>query len=300
MRNKIILYLAAWSLVFAGTALAAASGTGTTAGIFLKLHGGVRAAAMGDAFVAVADDPSALYWNPAGLGQIKSAELSSTYSSWFDGSSFTSLALVRPLYPGHSSGIMFNNLDAGAIEETTLSQPGGTGRIFSPFAMTTTLAYCRRLNPVLSLGFSGKYLREDIDASSMRGYAFDLGALFRLSKKLSFGFTIKNIGTFHGIDNALPLDYRTGISLRPTEALLLAADLDLPNDNRPTFHLGTEYGFNQLFCGRIGYNSRAEDNAGGNFSLGTGIRWKGIKFDYAYLPFGDLGDTHRISFGLSF
>jgi len=300
MRNKTILYLAAWSLVLAGTALAAAGGTGTTAGVFLKLHGGVRAAAMGEAFVAVADDPSALHWNPAGMGQIKSAEFSSTYSSWFDGASFTSLTLVRPFYLGHSGGIMFNNLDAGAIEETTLSQPGGTGRTFSPFALTTTLAYCHRLNTVLSLGFSGKYLREDIDDSSMRGYAFDLGALFRLSKKLSFGFTVKNIGTFHGIDNALPLSYRAGISLRPTDALLLAGDLDLPNDNRSTFHLGAEYGFNELFCGRIGYNTRAEDNAGGNLGLGTGIRREGMKFDYAYLPFGDLGDTHRISFGLSF
>jgi len=60
-----------------------ANGAGTTAASFLKIGVGARAAAMGDAFTALADDPTALYWNPAALIKLKERQLSATYNVWF-------------------------------------------------------------------------------------------------------------------------------------------------------------------------------------------------------------------------
>ena len=47
---------------------------------------------------------------------------------------------------------------------------------------------------------------------------------------------------------------------------------------------------------RAGYNSRAAKNLGGftGFSSGVGFSIGRIGLDYAWVPFGELGDTHRI------
>ena len=73
-----------------------ASGPGTTAANYLKIGVGARATAMGGAFTAIADDATALYWNPAGLSQIKGKQLSASYNSWFAGINQGYLSLVFP------------------------------------------------------------------------------------------------------------------------------------------------------------------------------------------------------------
>lgn len=273
----------------------AADLTGTTRGAFLKLNGGVKAVSMGDTFIAIADDPSAIYWNPAGLSQINSFMLSSTYVNWLAGINCANFSIVRPM--GRSTmGISFNYVNIGGIEETTLGQPGGTGRIISPNSYVLTAAYVYKFWPELTLGLNGKLLSETIDESTSTGYGLDLGLLWQMLDNLSLGFNARSfLGSFGG--SPLPSNYGVGLSFKLSN-LLLAADYNIPNDNISTFHVGAEYNFRNILFGRVGYNTRKEEGAGGTFGVGLGLKWRTINFDYAYVPYGDLGATHRFSFGL--
>jgi hypothetical protein len=88
-----IVFIAAAS-VFAAVA-AWAGGAGTSSAQFLKIGVGARAEAMGEAYGAVADDPYALYWNPAGLGRMSNPRLSLSYTMWLEDISNSFLAFAR-------------------------------------------------------------------------------------------------------------------------------------------------------------------------------------------------------------
>lgn len=293
--KSIILIIILIFLVYPKPAFASSSGTGTAAGAFLKLNGGVRAASMGDTFIAVADDTSAIYWNPAGLSQMKSFALSSMYANWLAGISYATISVARP-FNKSTFGLSLNYISIGGIEETTLDQPAGTGRTFNPTDYSLTASFARKLRPDLSLGINAKMLSESIDTSNATGYGIDLGLFWQTSDSLSLGFNAKNVlGTLG--NSSLSSNYGVGISYRLPN-LLLAADYNIPNDNQSTINFGAEYNFKDILFGRIGYNTKSEENAGGSLGLGLGLKWSALQIDYAYVPYGDLGITHRVSFGL--
>src|SRR5580765_949262 len=55
---------------------------GTSSGSFLKIGVGARAVALGESFVAVANDPSTIYWNPAGLASLQRQEIQFSHAGW--------------------------------------------------------------------------------------------------------------------------------------------------------------------------------------------------------------------------
>ncbi|HXS81942.1 MAG TPA: UPF0164 family protein, partial [Methylomirabilota bacterium] len=55
---------------------------GTSSATFLRIGVGARAVGMGETFVAVANDPSAIYWNPAGLASLQRRELAISHVQW--------------------------------------------------------------------------------------------------------------------------------------------------------------------------------------------------------------------------
>ena len=86
------------ALVLAGPAGAADifEKVGTFDGQFLKINVGARAEGMGGAFVGVADDATALYWNAAGIARIESnkSELSLNHANWPSELSFDQVGYV--------------------------------------------------------------------------------------------------------------------------------------------------------------------------------------------------------------
>jgi hypothetical protein len=66
---------------------------------------------------------------------------------------------------------------------------------------------------------------------------------------------------------------------------------------------GVEYWLANMMATRVGYQfGRGQDNLGGmtGFAFGVGLKLRSIMMDYAFVPFGDLGDTHRITMGARF
>ena len=109
---------------------------GTFDGQFLKLQVGARATAMGGAFVAVADDASALFWNAAGIARIDTdkSELSINHASWPADLGFDQIGYVFHLkkIPG-AIGVQARALTMDPMTETTSFQPDpnvGTGNTF--------------------------------------------------------------------------------------------------------------------------------------------------------------------------
>ncbi len=270
--------------------------TGTSSADFLKIDGSARSAAMGGAFIAVSDDPDGIYYNPAGIVQIASPEVSSYYSNWIAGISQANLSFVLPVSQS-VFGFSISRLSAGAIEETTLASPTGTGNIITPTDYSCNIVAGRALNKNVYLGASVKYLEDNISDSKLRGFAGDVGMLCKPRDCFAFGMVARNVvGAISS--SPLPSVFGAGVCFRGVNALM-AIDINIPRDNNAELNAGVEYNYKNILFGRAGFNTRAETGAGGNISLGVGIRLKSVRFDYANVPYGDFGSTHRFSFSVT-
>jgi hypothetical protein len=262
---------------------------------FLFLDAGARPAALGGAYAAAANDADALLYNPAGLAGIKQNHATLQHTGHFQGAAqeYGALALKQGF------GFMFNTVGYGKIRRTTLSNPGGTGLDdFGIRDWAVSLGYGKNHGPV-SLGIAGKYITEEIDDYGARALAMDIGALADLGPKnvpLSLGLAVQNIGTrakFQSAYEELPVNIRMGLAYQFSGPGLLVVDANLPKHGGATIHAGGEYVIFERLALRIGYNGRNE--AGPGLTAGGGVRFDGFSLDYAFVSFGDLGDSHRVS-----
>lgn len=291
-----------------GAALASNDSTGTNPGNFLKLGGGARPISLGGAFVALADDINAIYFNPAGLSKTRGWGFSSMYNSYLADISYTNLAFsFSEPRVNLSSGLAIDFVSAGQMEETTAAQPLGTGKTFSPAFIALTAPFAFQILPPLSVGMNLKILSDKISTGEAFGYGLDLGILWDITENISAGFCARNLAgalmetsaTLPQTNSALAANYALGMCYR-LPFLNLALDYNQPSDNQGTINLGAEYKLNDTFFGRIGFSTRSEENAGGNLGAGVGLKFGILKFDYAYSPYADLGITHRLAFSLFF
>lgn len=282
------------------------SGVGTTTAGFLKLGAGARAVAMGEAYSAVADDATALYWNPAALTRIEKRSATFMHAAYLDSSFFDYGAYGQNLGKKGSFGIGVQYFSAGKITETDLT--GTETGSFTPSDLAVSLGYAREVGG-FSLGLAGKFVRSKILASAQTGAA-DFGVLSPLYKKrLRLAFAAQNLGgkmKFEQESEDLPLVLRLGSSYKVTDRWLAALDLGFPKDNDPFAALGTEYLLpvkdDWRVALRAGFNSRTLGDVDGftGTSFGLGLGLGGLGVDYGFLPFGSIGLTHRISLSYKF
>ena len=101
-----------------------AQGAGGLGGTVLNLGVGARAEAMGGAFVAVANDVSALYWNPAGIGQLREPRFSGLHTEWVGGIRYEWAGFVQPIADWGSLGVSGRFLFGGDITHTVATAGG--------------------------------------------------------------------------------------------------------------------------------------------------------------------------------
>ncbi len=276
---------------------------GTASAQILKLGAGARAAGMGNAFTAIADDASAVYWNPGGLAGTKKESASLMHAILFEDISYDWLAYVKPLNTG-TFGAGVQRLSYGGITGT--DETGLETTSFTPTETVGTLSYGIGSGN-FGLGASLKYISGKIKNSAAT-IAGDIGGKYGVSRDDSFslGFVLQNIGgkmKYLAEGDPLPLNLKIGTAYRPGTNLIIAADADMPSDNALSFGLGGEYGVQLddglIVSGRAGYNSRLKDLGGlAGFTVGAGANEDGVSFDYAFVPFGDLGNTHQLSLSI--
>ncbi len=326
---------------FACTDVSAAEVTkvGTTAAKFLSIPVGARALGMGGSFVALANDASAMYWNPAGIARINQSEAMFTHSSWLADISFNYGGVVAPLSDFGTVGVNFTSLSMGEMEVTTELQPDGNGQTFTAGSFAVGVSYARNLTEWFSIGANAKYIQEHIRNTSASGLAIDVGTLFNTPfTGLTFGAGISNFGQkmqLSGDDllvqkdispingnnpniNAnlstekfdLPLTLRIGIAYAPIstedQQLMLVADAAHPNDNSESISFGGEYSvFQRILSLRGGYKALGASESEEQFTLGAGLQYSvaenlTVKVDYAFQKFGRLDSVQKFTVGILF
>lgn len=281
---------------------------------FLKMDVGARASAMGGAYTALANDVTSIYWNPAGLAKLNRTELNFMHNKWFADINYEFFAAAYPI-ENLTFATSFTYLYMDDIKEV-LRDTGGngngryweTGKMFTAEDMALSVAFAQALAENLFMGANFKYIYESIENESASGFAMDVGAIFNPSNKLGFGLVVQNIGPnmkFIKDEFALPLTYRAGVAYQLGKNFNLAFDIKKTKDEKLDFVAGIESLFGKWLALRFSSGTKTDDKLGKFKGLPTGIAagcgfnfGNSVTIDYAYVPYGDLGDTHRISISM--
>jgi hypothetical protein len=296
---------------------------GTTAASFLKIGAGARPCGMGEAFVAVAEDVTALFWNPSGIVQCRGTSVAAGYNLWFAGirHGFAGSVLRPTNYD--ALGVFALYLNSGDIEITTAEEPEGTGLHYTHSDLSLGVTYSRYLSTRFAFGATVKYIQENVAAEQSQTLALDLGSLYRTGwNDLRIGMVLQNFGGKMRLDGrdlyttfdphpgyggnpdaegrlstdpwALPVTFKIGVSARPLGPdLLLSVDGIHLYDSSERLHLGAEYSLAALHL-RAGYRVNSDE---GGLSLGAGFQVGAhpeFRLDYAAQDMGRLGFVHRV------
>ena len=306
--KKLLTVLA--TMVFCSTAGFAAfsnADLGTTSAAFLKLGAGARPAAMGGCYAGVADDSTAIYWNPAGLAQIddKNGSLSLMNAVWFEDIVYDWASYARPVKDWGVFGIGTQYLSYGNLQKTDITGLN-TGN-FTPTDLAVSIAYAKNIKGY-DIGANLKYISSTI-INNATAYATDLGVMKKLmDSRLSLGASVQNMGTplkYVSDQEPLPFNVKAGGAYKIKNNWLAALDVNAPIDGPLYFGAGTEYvqtiKDNLVISGRAGYNTRNINTGGLNgFTAGLGVKYLEYEIDYAFVPYGDLGNTNLISLSVAF
>ena len=274
---------------------------GTRAMTFLKIGVGAKAMGMGEAQVAATNDLYASFWNPAGLITLKNPQLALMHNEWFAEINHEFVGLAFPIGKNNTVGASANFLSFGEIQGR--DEEGNETMIFRPYDLAIVVSYARSIGETLALGVNAKVLHEQIADDSGNGFAFDLGGLYSFSDlPLSFGFNAQHIGPrVQYVEDAfeLPFTLRIGTAYKLwKDAAILTMDFIRPTDNDNSIAIGAGYTIANILQLRTGYIYKFGGNDLGPTSGlrgGFGLTLRRFQVDYAVVPFGDLGLTHRFS-----
>jgi hypothetical protein len=316
--RKVIAALGLAGLLIPGWACAANifEKVGTFDGQFLKIGVGARAEGMGGAFVGVADDATAVFWNAAGIARIDpdKSEISLNHANWPADLSFDQIGYVFHLrrIPG-AFAVHARALSMQPMVETTAYQPDpnvGTGRTFDAGMMTAGLTYARSFTDKFSAGFTGNFISEGLAEFSQQTFAFDVGTLYDVGTMgMRIGMAISNIGSqIKFIDRAarIPAIFRVGTSAvlmqRADQKLTGSFEFSHPPDNSERLNVGMEYAFRKYLFLRGGYNINYDTDAlAGGIGFHFPVSVAGLAdLDYGYTDMKDLGAAHRFSLRFMF
>lgn len=307
---------------------------GKYAGEFMALGVGGRALSMGGAQVAVVNDVTAGYWNPAGLALMQYPQAVLMHEEHFgDLVNYNYAAVAIPYGNDMSFAVSAIRLSVDGIPDTRESLiDASTGEVIyditHPFARidysritefsnadwAVYFSFAKKQADNFYWGANVKIIRRDIAEFGATGIGFDVGAIYKPYDRFTIGANIQDVTTTlvawstgrnelitptAKVGAAYELDFFGGI-------LTPALDLDIRVENRQyssnfnigpisfDMHTGFEYNYRDIFALRGGYNDVKQ------FTVGAGIKLPKLTIDYSFARFNEsdsnrLPDTHRIS-----
>ena len=342
MNTKSLILLIALLLLPAALTAQGTSGVstrGTPAAPFLSVPMGARATGMGTAFVAIADDPTAMYWNPSGIADLQGFHFVFDHTSWIADLAYEYFATTLNMGSIGTLGLNATASNYGEMKVTTVDFQDGTGEVFGVTDFAVGVTYALKLTEEFSIGFNPKVIYQKIWRMSATGYAIDIGMLYRTPfKGVTLGMAVSNFGTkmqmqgenalvlfdpdpYNSGNNGripaylstdkweLPLTFRVGLAYDlPLENFgRVRFDVDAlhPSDNFESLNVGAEYGFDEVVFIRGGWKSLFQKESEEGLTLGIGVRQTvmgSMQFEanYAYQNFARLKNAQKISIGIAF
>jgi transglutaminase-like putative cysteine protease/tetratricopeptide (TPR) repeat protein len=235
---------------------------------------GPRAIGMGGAFSAIADDATALYWNPAGLATVGHQEVDASYANRFDtGLRDNLVSFLAPLSPNlafatdwYHSG--FDDNELGFSENRV------------------TLGAGLKVSPWLWAGAGAKLLARNtsldgLSVTSGRGFGLDVGLLAAPLDRLRVGLvgqdlTGTDLRTSDGQSSeAYPRNWRLASAYTWRKYGTVALDVD------DRWHLGVEATPHPLVALRAGVEQDRNGDESATWSMGLGFKVGMLRLDWA-------------------
>ncbi len=286
-------------------------------GAFLKIGVGARAVGMGESFVAVANDASALYWNPAGITQIEKNEVVFSHTEFTVDLKHEFFGYVHKLGRANTLGLSITSVSTDDFEETTEFQPLGTGNFVSFGDLAVGLTFARKMTDRFSIGVAVKYIDETLDVLHARNLFVDFGTFFWTGLGSSrFAVSVANFGTnmepsgtvtdrsgnrFDDFQDFSPptifrIGFATEVVDNESHRVTTSVQLNHLNDNAENFSFGTEYLWQELLSLRAGYRLNVDEES---FAFGGGLaiplKKVNLNLDFSYSDFGRLGSASRLT-----
>lgn len=307
--KSILIGLAGIVLVFGSETYLHSSinkNAGTTGMQVLKIGLGARAMGMAGAFTAVSDDVTGIYHNPSGLAGLNNMQMAFQHIMYFEDIQYANVSISNPLSIG-VVGFSFSHLWMDSIS----GMESGTSAItkFDAKDSVITLSYSRYIEKI-SAGLALKIVKSIIDDNTATSYAADLSMMMKTYNNIKLAAVLQNIGTeveYDGDDvgkvtDKLPQNLKLGCSY-PLNDINIALDVNIPNDNNVYINAGMEYvlliNMFQVPI-RAGYTTLNDFDSIDGLSAGLGLIYNTVSIDFAWSPYGILGDTYRTSLLLKF
>lgn len=274
---------------------------GTSGAQFLNVPVSARSASLGEAYTGFAEDSGIIEYNPAGLGNIFTNELSLSHLAYFENTTLQSMGITLPTrkFVFGLNGKYLNT------EDTERDVYGIDKNDFYIIDWSIMGGFAYKITPDFSLGLSVRNISQKLKDKTASGASFGLGAFTVMPRqKISLGISVVNIGQgmkFIDERDPLPLTLKMGGSWGITHKTTLLVEVVQPNDSGLRQRLGLEYHFSEPLWLRLGWkiNQRKFDDYTG-FTGGFGLRFKKFYLDYAFVPHSDLGVSHYISTAIKF
>jgi hypothetical protein len=283
----------------------------TTSYGFLKLTSNARSAGMGDAYASVGNDLSAVFYDPAGITQIERYALTASYLKWIVGSQMGTFALGARTNLA-TVAVNFAYFKTDQFEETTSSQPGGTGRMVTLGDMAAGVTVAKQVTDKLSVGGNLRYVKEDLDLASYGSVDVDFGTLFYTGyKSTRLAMSLRNLGgnkDVIGQQARFPMVFNiSGAAevygnLGDPVSVTLAVEQMFFTDAINKYHFGLETWIQNMVALRAGYKTGYDSES---WSLGAGVKHKigdqQVSVDLSYSKADALNEYPvRVSLGLAF
>lgn len=290
--KKLLIFIFIISFYYTGAAFCSDIAAGSQ---FLRIGQGARTVAMGEAHGGIADDVNAIFYNPAGLVQMSNPEIMFVHSALFEGINMEYLAVGDRITENSAAGAAFFYLYSDSIEKyDRYGQRMGSS--YDTNSSVITASYSRKLLDNLNLGINLKRISAALEEEKASTIGADIGGLMRFDK-LKTGLSVLNLGgtmEFVNAQESLPMVIKLGASYKVLEELLLALDINLPQDSGVGINIGAEY--SKTFIDNLNLSVRGgfKTYSAGNLSLGGGINWSDWDLNFAMVPYADLGSTFRV------
>ena len=270
--------------------------TGGVPGEWLSGYSSARTAGLGNAFVASANEPFGMLWNPAGLHGMFQNEVHFETARLFEDTQVHGLSFAMPMRKIPSFGVTVVTQRSGEFEKTNdLNESLGS---FQEENLAFVLSASKSLSKKLSLGTSVKVVRQAVDEFDAAGFGADVGVLYDVTPIIRVGASLINIAgpslQLRETSEAYPTEIRGGGAVKFLSGRgSFAMEFDHKEGPGMTWHTGTEYWIHPDMAFRVGYDEKYP--AGGVSYRVT----PEMRLDYG-LSDHELGVTHRIGFSYRF